>query len=411
VPLALLGTFALMYVLGYSLDNLSLMALTIAVGFVVDDAIVMLENIYRYIEEGDEPMEAALKGAGEIGFTIVSISVSLIAVFIPLLLMGGIVGRLFREFAVTVTMTIVVSAFVSLTLTPMMCSRFLRRRATPSTAGSTRWSERGFDAMLNGYRAASTSCCAPVHHADGVLRDAGADGLSVRHHPEGLLPAAGHRPDHGIVRGGAGHLVRRDDEAPGGSWPRSCRRSGRRRAWRSVGGNGGSAAQQRPHVHHAEAADERTPAPTRSSRGCAPKLAKVEGARCSCRRRRTSRRRPLVAHAVPVHAAGRRPRRAERMGAEDAGQDADAAAAARRRHRPAERRHHADADHRPRPASRFGIQPQLIDDTLYDAFGQRQVAQYFTQLNSYHVILEVLPSEAAGQPDTLDKLYVKSPPI
>ncbi len=126
VPVALICAFAVMYLLNYSLDNLSLMALTIAVGFVVDDAIVMLENIYRHVEEGMRPMEAALKGAGEIGFTIVSISFSLIAVFIPLLLMGGIVGRLFREFAMTVTIAVVVSCIVSLTLTPMMCSRFLR---------------------------------------------------------------------------------------------------------------------------------------------------------------------------------------------------------------------------------------------------------------------------------------------
>ena len=137
VPVALVGTFAVMYLLGFSLDNLSLMALTIAVGFVVDDAIVMLENIYRHIEDGMKPMEAAIKGAGEIGFTIVSISLSLIAVFIPLLLMGGIVGRLFREFAMTVTSRCVVSAFVSLTLTPMMCSRFLRQRSRRRTAGST----------------------------------------------------------------------------------------------------------------------------------------------------------------------------------------------------------------------------------------------------------------------------------
>ena len=125
VPLALLGACALMWIAGYSLDNLSLMALTISVGFVVDDAIVMLENITRYIEEGEEPLAAALKGSREIGFTIMSISISLIAVLIPLLLMGGIIGRLFREFAVTLSMTIVVSAAVSLTLTPMMASRFL----------------------------------------------------------------------------------------------------------------------------------------------------------------------------------------------------------------------------------------------------------------------------------------------
>ena len=126
VPLALLGACALMWIFGYTLDNLSLMALTIAVGFVVDDAIVMLENITRYIEEGEKPLAAAFKGASEIGFTIVSISVSLVAVLIPLLLMGGIIGRLFREFAVTLAMTIFVSMVVSLTLTPMMASRFLR---------------------------------------------------------------------------------------------------------------------------------------------------------------------------------------------------------------------------------------------------------------------------------------------
>ncbi|HEX4368015.1 MAG TPA: efflux RND transporter permease subunit, partial [Rhodopila sp.] len=125
IPVALVGTLGMMYVCGFSLDNLSLMGLTIAVGFVVDDAIVMLENIFRHIEEGMGPVEAALKGASEIGFTIVSISFSLIAVFIPLLLMGGIIGRLFREFAICVSITIVVSALVSLTLTPMMCSRFL----------------------------------------------------------------------------------------------------------------------------------------------------------------------------------------------------------------------------------------------------------------------------------------------
>ena len=151
VPLALVGTFAVMFMFGYSLDNLSLMALTIAVGFVVDDAIVMLENIHRHIEDGMRPMEAALKGAGEIGFTIISISVSLIAVFIPLLLMGGIVGRLFREFAMTVAIAVVVSAFVSLTLTPMMCSRFLT--SDHGTHGRLyRIVEAGFDALIGGYR-------------------------------------------------------------------------------------------------------------------------------------------------------------------------------------------------------------------------------------------------------------------
>ena len=145
VPVALICTFAVMYLMDYSLDNLSLMALTIAVGFVVDDAIVMLENIFRHIEEGMRPMEAAIKGAGEIGFTIVSISCSLIAVFIPLLLMGGIVGRLFREFAMTVTIAVVVSMVVSLTLTPMMCSRFLHHHQGGHNCciASSRRSSRG----------------------------------------------------------------------------------------------------------------------------------------------------------------------------------------------------------------------------------------------------------------------------
>ena len=151
MPLALLGACALMWVFGYTLDNLSLMALTIAVGFVVDDAIVMLENISRYIEEGERPMAAAFKGAKEIGFTIVSISVSLVAVLIPLLLMGGIIGRLFREFAVVLAMTIFVSMVVSLTLTPMMASRFLRSHHEAQHGRLYRWSERAFDAMLRGY--------------------------------------------------------------------------------------------------------------------------------------------------------------------------------------------------------------------------------------------------------------------
>ena len=151
VPLALLGACALMWVAGYSLDNLSLMAFTISVGFVVDDAIVMLENITRHIEEGEKPLPAALKGSAEIGFTIISISVSLVAVLIPLLLMTGLIGRLFREFAVTIAMTIFVSAFVSLTLTPMMASRFLKSHDEEKHGRLYNFSEKGFVAMANGY--------------------------------------------------------------------------------------------------------------------------------------------------------------------------------------------------------------------------------------------------------------------
>src|SRR6202041_2316501 len=156
VPLSLVGTFAVMYVLGYSLDNLSLMALTISTGFVVDDAIVMIENISRFLEEGDKPMEAALKGAEQIGFTIVSLTVSLIAVLIPLLFMGDVVGRLFREFAVTLAVTIVISAVVSLTLTPMMGARILRPNPPEQQGRFYKTTERAFESMITSYGKALT---------------------------------------------------------------------------------------------------------------------------------------------------------------------------------------------------------------------------------------------------------------
>src|ERR1019366_5820188 len=150
LPIAVIATFAGMSLLGYNLDNLSLMALTLSVGFVVDDAIVMLENIVRHIEHGETPMQAALEGTREIGFTILSMTVSLAAVFIPVLFMGGIIGRLFREFAVTITTAILISGVVSVTLTPMLCSRFLRGMA-PERGGSRPLFERGFLAVRRDY--------------------------------------------------------------------------------------------------------------------------------------------------------------------------------------------------------------------------------------------------------------------
>src|SRR6478672_5615505 len=152
LPLSLVGTFGVMQQLGYAIDNLSLMALTIASGFVVDDAIVMIENIVRYIEQGMKPLAAAYRGAAQIGFTIVSLTVSLIAVFIPLLFMGGVVGRLFKEFSVTLSVAVVTSAIVSLTLTPMMCSRILRPASDEHPGRIARVSEAGFNALLTGYR-------------------------------------------------------------------------------------------------------------------------------------------------------------------------------------------------------------------------------------------------------------------
>ena len=211
VPLALAGSFAAMYLMNFSIDNLSLMALTIAVGFVVDDAIVVVENIYRHVEHGEAPFTAALKGSREIGFTVLSISCSLIAVFIPLLLMSGIIGRLFREFALTVTASIAVSALVSLTLAPMMCSRFMQpRTGDPRPALSAdRARLRRDDFVLPAharYRAAPSA-----DHAWRVLRHHGAHAGHGGLHPEGLFPDPGYRHDSRICRGGAGNFAGRDD--------------------------------------------------------------------------------------------------------------------------------------------------------------------------------------------------------
>ena len=204
VPLSLIGTFAAMYALGYSLDNLSLMALTISTGFVVDDAIVMIENISRYIEEGEPPMEAALKGAEQIGFTILSLTVSLIAVLIPLLFMGDVVGRLFREFAVTLAVTIVVSAVVSLTLTPMMSARILRHQ--PEGAAGTHLSSHGAcfredDRVLW----PDAEVCAPLpdDYAVGRPGHAAAHDFPLHHHSQRIFPGAGHGRHPGHIAGAA----------------------------------------------------------------------------------------------------------------------------------------------------------------------------------------------------------------
>ncbi len=177
LPLSLIGTFGIMSLLGYGLDNLSLMALTVATGFVVDDAIVMIENVVRYIEAGVAPLEAAYRGARQIGFTIVSLTVSLIAVFIPLLFMTGVVGRLFSEFAVTLSVSVVVSAVVSLTLTPMMCGRLLRPLDQEHPGRLARLFEGGFRLMLAGLPALAALVARPWPHR---ARDRGAD--ADRHH-------------------------------------------------------------------------------------------------------------------------------------------------------------------------------------------------------------------------------------
>jgi HAE1 family hydrophobic/amphiphilic exporter-1 len=409
VPLALLGACSLMWMFGYSLDNLSLMALTISVGFVVDDAIVMLENITRYIEEGETPMAAAFKGAGEIAFTIVSISISLVAVLIPLLLMGGIIGRLFREFAVTLTMAIFVSLVVSLTLTPMMASRFLRAHRETRHGRFYQWSERGFEAMLHAYERGLDLALRWRLTTLAIFFATLA--LSVYLFvviPKGFFP----QQDTGLITASSeagqdisfADMKRRQEELGAIVQADPAVAS----VAMSVGGSGGALNTGRMFIT-LKPRNERSASAQQIIARLRPKLEKVQGARL------------FMQAAQDVRLGGRATRTQFEYTLQDANlselnewapkilnkmktlpQLRDVATDQQTQGTTLTLTVDRDA------ASRFGIQPQLIDDTLYDAFGQRQVTQYFTQLNSYHVILEILP-ELQGKLDTLDKLYLKSP--
>ena len=213
VPVSLIGTCVVMYLCGFSLDNLSLMALAIASGFVVDDAIVVMENISRHIESGMTPIQASLKGAQEIGFTVFSISISLIAVFIPLLLMGGIIGRLFREFAITLSTAILMSMVISLTTTPMMCSRVMRSEADIEHGRMYKWSERGFDSSAERLPEDVDVGAGPSGaDAAGLPGHAGTERLHDLYGAHGLLSAAGHGRADGRHAGAAGHVVLCDEQ-------------------------------------------------------------------------------------------------------------------------------------------------------------------------------------------------------
>ena len=255
VPLSLVGTFGVMYLLGYSLNNLTLMALTISTGFVVDDAIVMIENIARYIEQGDPPLKAALKGSEQIGFTILSLTVSLIAVLIPLLFMGDIVGRLFREFAVTLSVTILISAVVSLTLTPMMCAHLLRHKPEHEQGWFYRQSEKVFQGIIAFY---GRTLQVVLRHQPATLMVAlatlGATVSLVRNHFERILPGPGHRRDPGDLGSAAEHCVPVHGAAAATARRGDPKGSGRgqpflihRRGWHQ------SDRQQRPHSNQSQA--------------------------------------------------------------------------------------------------------------------------------------------------------------
>ena len=327
VPLALLGACGLMWIAGYSLDNLSLMALTISVGFVVDDAIVMLENITRHIEEGEKPYEAALKGSSEIGFTIVAISVSLVAVLIPLLLMSGIIGRLFREFAVTLTMAIGVSALVSLTLTPTLCALFLKSEKETKHGRIYQWSERAFDGMLKGYeRGLDFVLARRLTTLIVFIVTVALTGLLYRLDSQGLLPRAGHRPDLGPVRSRRGRLVRRDDPAAGGARRhRPAGPGGRQHCDESRRQQERLGAQRRAGLHHAEAAQRARRLGAAGDRAAAAEARSGPGRQAvPSGAAGRPHGRAAEPHAVPVRHPGPGHRRAQRMVAANPGHVAEA---------------------------------------------------------------------------------------
>ena len=247
VPLSLVGTLGAMYLFGFSLNNLSLMALTIATGFVVDDAIVVIENISRYIEEGDSPLQAALNGSEQIGFTIISLTVSLIAVLIPLLFMGDVVGRLFREFAITLSVTILISAVVSLTLVPMACAKLLKPETEAHENAFQRYSREGFDQVIEIYgRMLNWVLDRQTLTLLVALGTFALTGLLYVVDPQGLLPAAGHRRDPGDFRGAAIGLLCRDGGAAAGARQRHPEGSRRRQPL--------LLHRRRRHQHHAQLA-------------------------------------------------------------------------------------------------------------------------------------------------------------
>ncbi|WP_088347171.1 MULTISPECIES: multidrug efflux RND transporter permease subunit [Rhodomicrobium] len=409
VPLALLGACALMWAAGYSLDNLSLMALTISVGFVVDDAIVMLENITRYIEEGETPMAAALKGSKEIAFTIISISISLIAVLIPLLLMGGIIGRLFREFAVTLAMTIVVSVVVSLTLTPMMASLFLKDAHKTKHGRLYTLSERGFDAMLKAYERGLDIVL--KFRFITLLVFLATLGLSVYLFiliPKGFFP----QQDTGLITGiseaaqGISFAgMRRHQEALGAIVQKDPAVD---HVAMSVGGNGNALNTGRLYIS-LKPRNQRDVTADQVIARLTPQLAKVEGARLYLQ----------AAQDVRVGGRASRTQFQYTMQGPDIAELNEWAPKMLAKMRTLPELRDVASDQQTLgttltltvdrdQAARYGLSLQTIDDTLYDAFGQRQIAQYFTQLSSYDVIMEVLPA-LQGDVTTLDKIFLKSP--
>ena len=411
VPVSLLGTFGVMYLLGFSLDNLSLMALTISTGFVVDDAIVVIENITRYLEQGMEPFAAALKGAKEIGSTVVTMSVSLVAVFIPLLLMGGIVGRLLREFAVTLSVAISVSMLVSLTATPMMCAHLLREEQTHGWLYNV--SESGFNWLVRTY--GKLLSVVLRHSFVTLLALLATIGLNVYlfiRVPKGFFP----QQDTGRMNG----QIIADQDTSFQSMDRTLLQmvnivaadpaidtvngfSG------GQGGGGANTMNQARMFISLKPLDERKITVDYIMQRLRPKLAKVPGATL------------YLQASQDVRVGGRNSAALYQFTMRgDNLQDLVTYAPLmyeQLRHIPIIVDVNSDQQNRGLQsnvvydrvtASRFGISSQLIDNTLYDAFGQRQAATMYKSLNQYHVVMEVAP-QYWQNPETLRDIYIHSP--
>jgi multidrug efflux pump len=410
LPLAVFGTFAVMKLIGFSLDNLSLMALTISTGFVVDDAIVMIENIVRFIEAGEKPMAAALKGARQIGFTVVSLSLSLVAVFIPLLFMTGIVGRLFREFAITLSISVLVSAVVSLTLTPMMCARLLKADEEADHGAFYRITEGIFQAALSLYDRGLRWVLA--NQGLTLLSAAATLAATVWLYiivPKGLLP----QQDTGVIIGvtesaqtisfaamagrqrAVADIVRRDPDVVhvasfvGAGGPNATVNSGRLYI---------SLKPRDKRTTSAVGVIDRLREATRGLEGVSLFMQAVQDVQIDSRISSTQYQYTLE-DADEGELAEWAPRllRALRARPELTDVASDQQANGLRLDL------HIDRD----KAARYNIAAQAIDDTLYDAFGQRQVSTIFTQMNQYRVILEASPKFQLD-PAALSKIFVRS---
>ncbi|GAC1621006.1 MAG: efflux RND transporter permease subunit [Nevskia sp.] len=411
LPLSIVGTFGAMSLVGFTLDNLSLMALTIATGFVVDDAIVMIENIVRYIERGETPEDAARIGARQIGFTVVSLTVSLIAVFIPLLFMSGVVGRLFREFALVLTIAVLLSAFISLTLTPMMCAKLLSAEDEHRPRGRLfDWSERQFANLLSGYerslrwvmrRRRSTML---VFVSTLVLT-----ALLYLWIPKGLLP----QQDTGVILGVAEasqsisfpamkqrvraltDLIREDQDVAAVS---AFVGSGTVNPTLNTGRISIVLKPRDQRRAGAEAIIERLKRAVAGIQGVTLFMQPVQDLQIDSRVSRTQFQYTLQSLDAADLALWT-PKLLEALKQEPALADVTSDQQASGLYL----RLAIDRDR----ASRLGVAVQAIDDALYDAFGQRQVSTIFTQQNQYRVVLEV-PEAFRDRPEALDKIYVKS---